>query len=626
MAEPALPTEYQDPWYSGLTEVLQDIRTRLAALEGQSLPQVPGQVATLTALATATSIVVTWTAPLGPAPDEYILQYRKSTETDFQSVTLAIDASPYTISGLDDETLYIVQIFAVNDDVNGPGRSVDVLTLAVTPPTSRLPEAFVAGYWEKYQASLSLDGISDLYKVAYIFQCNPVGGNGTVQLIGVGGGQWNATNYQSATANLRAKGVKLILTVGGAGAYFALDTRTKSTNCLNSIKAIYTQVGGFDGLDFNLETVETGQPVYEDEMLWIAQQLRLEYGSDFIITVPASANTGGAFIQHDIDIVTTLHNGVDYDGRSCLDFVAPQVYDMWYSNSSTSQANRIAAAVTATTFWAGHVGGDWSKIGIGFRTTGGSTVAMTVQSAVQAYQQINAAQPLMTKVFHFSINSDQGQGYAFAQAMAPIVAPGTSTPQEPVAEITTLTDNFATQNATKWNYQNGAAATGGQAVLEPANSEKITTQDEYQFTTGTTYVRIPSLATGDAESFLTIEMYNPQDPNQYFRHFIYMNGSGTTTIQADFRYGPVPNNYYASNGGDGIYDATNNQFFGFRISGGDLEWITAPNSGGSPGAWTVQRTWPKGEVGSPFSGWVFEIRAGGSGAGSFKVDAFNTAT
>ena len=45
-----------------------------------------------------------------------------------------------------------------------------------------------------------------------------------------------------------------MLTVGGAGASFYLTNQTQSQNFLNSIYSIYSQLGGFDGIDWDIET------------------------------------------------------------------------------------------------------------------------------------------------------------------------------------------------------------------------------------------------------------------------------------------------------------------------------------------------------------------------------------
>lgn len=136
---------------------------------------------------------------------------------------------------------------------------------------SELKPKVIAGYFAKYKSTddlgvtrdMDFSEIDDRYNTVFLFQAGaldedyatyPVG-SGKVNLTTQGGGAYfNSAEWKTGVQGLRKKGVTILLTVGGGGAYFDMSTRAKTLAFIQSVKDIYKQVGGFDGVDFNLET------------------------------------------------------------------------------------------------------------------------------------------------------------------------------------------------------------------------------------------------------------------------------------------------------------------------------------------------------------------------------------
>src|SRR6476619_2285833 len=134
--------------------------------------------------------------------------------------------------------------------------------------------------------------------VIYLFHCKPAGTavNGTWNNVGDGSFMFEYGNdvTRDHVQTCRARGQKVMLTVGGAGAGYAWDNRDKSTNFVKSFKTLADQFGGVDGIDFNnyeagIVTADNFAAV-SGEMVWISQQLKAAYGDNFAVTSPPQPN------------------------------------------------------------------------------------------------------------------------------------------------------------------------------------------------------------------------------------------------------------------------------------------------------------------------------------------------
>ena len=88
--------------------------------------------------------------------------------------------------------------------------------------------------------------------------------------------------------------------------------RTTSKTFVSSVQALYTQLGGFDGIDW--DSFEGATPD-TTEIIWMSQQLKSIYPG-FMITVPPAP-------WNDVDMTFCS----EMASADALDYCAPQYYD-----------------------------------------------------------------------------------------------------------------------------------------------------------------------------------------------------------------------------------------------------------------------------------------------------------
>src|SRR5439155_25406787 len=106
---------------------------------------------------------------------------------------------------------------------------------------------------------------------------------------------------------------KIVLSSGGAGQGMSFPSRTKSQTFVDSVVALYTQFGGFDGIDWN--TFEGSQAPDTSEMIWMSLELKKRYPGFFVTAPPAPWN--------DVDKSFCAQ----MVSAGALDYAAPQYYD-----------------------------------------------------------------------------------------------------------------------------------------------------------------------------------------------------------------------------------------------------------------------------------------------------------
>jgi hypothetical protein len=258
---------------------------------------------------------------------------------------------------------------------------------------------------------------------------------------------------------VHARGTIVILSMGGSGAFVDLSTSDKAETCRASICTICDQVGGFDGLDMNLETTSAAfhPEVYENNMVWLAQQLTAQYGVKFAITVPASGDIYAPYLSHDVRIVQALH------ASGVLDWCAPQIYDGFEADNESQKAN--VAATTGPTSWtvtrqrSASVTPPWKPAATRCpRPESDGRVEVFT-----SYNRLCNAYPEIRGVFHFDARADYNQAWKFATTLALRVAKGILF--APVTPPIGLTDDFSSN--THWTFAGGAVITGGKIVVHP---------------------------------------------------------------------------------------------------------------------------------------------------------------
>ncbi len=190
-----------------------------------------------------------------------------------------------------------------------------------------LPTNPFASYWP-WWISRRLVDYPTTFNILWLFSASPVGGapgsTGAVNF-NVAPNNWTGpanTNMNADIATCRARGQKIILSVGGAGRYLYIQNLTRANAFVQSIKDINVQLGGsgttlaIDGIDFNTYESQSNVNVVPAWMTYVGQQLKSYYGSDFIITTPPAILS-----TDDRILLATMYDG------GALDWIAPQFYD-----------------------------------------------------------------------------------------------------------------------------------------------------------------------------------------------------------------------------------------------------------------------------------------------------------
>lgn len=233
--------------------------------------------------------------------------------------------------------------------------------------STKLPTNPLGAYWPYWAPVSRLVDLPTTYNVIFLFHATPVGGapGTTGAVIHNRPAGTIGTNLNADIATCRARGQRIMLTVGGAGAQTTINTQARADAFIQSIKDINVTLGGsgttaaFDGLDWNnFEGANiAGQATW---MTYCSVQLKAFYGSDFLITAPPAAFSlsEGAQGGFDRTILATMYQA------EALDWFCPQFYD------GVNQESSITAALnfynTSIIVNGSSVQIPRSRIGIGF--------------------------------------------------------------------------------------------------------------------------------------------------------------------------------------------------------------------------------------------------------------------
>lgn len=277
------------------------------------------------------------------------------------------------------------------------------------PPAStrrRIPARIAGCYWTGW-SPLPLGNVNRAYNLIWLFAAK-CAANGTAS--------WSMPSSetpQQFIADLQAKraaGVCCLLTVGGSGAAMPLTSRANSTNFVNSIKALDLQLGGIDGLDFD---IEINADINAAELTWIAQQLKAALPG-FSITWagadPSWITSGPAAVRAMV-------------AANVLDLVAVMCYD-W---GQSAEAAKIAKTEAYITEWAGYAGA--SRICIGIELPNADDAANntfgSAASAITVWHWALAAYPAIRGMDIWTAYEDAratgGSGGTFVTTVIPVV-------------------------------------------------------------------------------------------------------------------------------------------------------------------------------------------------------------
>ncbi len=163
---------------------------------------------------------------------------------------------------------------------------------------------------------------------------------------------------------LRARGVRMVISAGGAGGGYNTSNRQAF---VNGIMAINSKIP-LDGLDWDLE----GSAMNASDMVWISQELKRVRGSNFAITMAP----GGSGIHSYPPIAVQLNN------VNALDMIGWQFYDTVHDQNTIR--SRIDALVAT--------GLPINKIGIGMMV-GDANIYSTVDEWVGIVNYVKAKYP-----------------------------------------------------------------------------------------------------------------------------------------------------------------------------------------------------------------------------------------
>ena len=264
-----------------------------------------------------------------------------------------------------------------------------------------LPSRVVATYFTLWGGGARITSVPLDYNMIYLFHAVPAGG-GAFSF-----GYGNSVNAAEID-QCQARGQRVVLTVGGANAGFNFSSRAQSDAFIASFKRMYDQLGGVDGCDFNNFEAHVGSS--PTEMVYIAQQLKALYGSDFSITAPPAPGAGWAPMDR------TLTAAMAKAG--VMDFAGPQFYD----SPDLTQLGTITSLIDE---WVVNMG-DASKVVIGLTSNYGA--GPTLATSQEAWKRCVAKHPKLRGVFAWSAQDDAAGSWNFGKVMGPLVKAGGTTP------------------------------------------------------------------------------------------------------------------------------------------------------------------------------------------------------
>jgi chitinase len=265
-----------------------------------------------------------------------------------------------------------------------------------------LPNRVLGTYWTGWKPSPLLSELPASYNTIWLAFATPVAGNsGAVQF---SQDVETASQFKADLLSLRSKGACIILSVGGAGSYFELSTASQISYFVSSIENLYAQLGGFDGIDFDIE----GGTLYPAAIVTVARALKARFGPQFAITVPAAPWS----VPYRQVCAALYQAGV-------VDLVAPQFYGLSGLTDENSKIANMVSEIENT--WLPVVGNDASLLALGYGVAGvavGET--MLPASFLSAWDTLTKSLPTLRGAFCWDADADAQQNWSFATSFAEI--------------------------------------------------------------------------------------------------------------------------------------------------------------------------------------------------------------
>jgi hypothetical protein len=250
----------------------------------------------------------------------------------------------------------------------------------------------VGGYWTWWSNAPSPARLHPAYNVLYLFHAEP-DPSATYRGEALRWRGPRSTTFRAALADWRSAGGCVLLTVGGADAQVPLPDRVTTQRVLASIAALHTELGGFDGVDWNTYEGDPAPPT--SELVWASAQLKRAYGPDFAITTPPAPRVASdrAHCRGMLD-------------AGVLDLVAPQCYDA----PGSWDPGEVAGTLR---WWAAGLGGaDRLAVGVGLP---GAVAGAPTGPALPAWERVRDALPEIRGAYAWDLSADAATGWAFAE-------------------------------------------------------------------------------------------------------------------------------------------------------------------------------------------------------------------
>lgn len=430
-------------------------------------------------------------------------------------------------------------------------------------------------YFQSYDPAITILQVPLDFNVIYLFTAVPVGtpavpnmrdqlGDGSFFLANIGEPQISNDKIQT----VRARGQRVILTLGGANNGYSFTTRTQSQNLVNSVQSMYTAIGGFDGIDYNTfeqntRSLYAANPALHGanvaEIVWQAQQFKALFGTAFSITMPPGTDAfaggiGGATAFSPLDglIAQGLRNA------GLLTYAMPQFYEF-----DGFKAVNVVKDYTAE--WVTNMGNDQSSIGLGLSMHRFND-SLTLAECQRELSAVLTQYPNIRGVYGWNAQANHAGGNVWGAAMRqmlglPLVTPnsggGSTAPQE--SALTAAMAYNGGQNGGWYDittaYLEGSAGPGtvttnGQLVTKIVDRSGNTNHLLAAATTSGDYVVAgPNKSVHTAVSFTSSTGGGAGDTNSagFFMSYVFR-------IQTDYPY-LWSDNTTANNGRYILYEA-----------------------------------------------------------------------
>jgi chitinase len=427
-------TIYVNGWYAQPEFYADDLSLTGAAGSGggggggTTAPAAPANLAVTGT--TPESVSLSWAAPSGTVTGYYVSEDGSQVAT----VTGTTD----TVTGLAASTSYTFTVSAYNS----AGQSAASNQVSATTAASSggggggggsggLPAHILMGYWQDFTngaTPLTLADVPTSYNLVAVAFGAATDTPGQVSFsldstLASDLGGYTQQQFIDDIATLKARGQKVILSVGGADGTVSVDDAASASAFASSVYSLIQQYG-FNGVDIDLENGV--DPTYMASAL---EQLENDVGSSLIITLAPQTvdtqSTGDDYFQLALDIqpILTMIN-TQYYNSGTMNGCDGNVYAEGTENFITALAcTELEGGLSP------------AQVGIGLpASTSAAGSGYVAPSVVNAALDCLATGsncgsfvppqtwPGIRGVMTWSVNWDAANGYNFADTVAPYLS------------------------------------------------------------------------------------------------------------------------------------------------------------------------------------------------------------